>query len=83
VLVDLAAVRDPDLVVDALARGVGVTLEGGDHLATLQRHRRARQLLILVDNCEHVVEPVAALVAGRCRGPVPSRASTWSRPKTG
>jgi predicted ATPase/DNA-binding CsgD family transcriptional regulator len=51
----LAPVADPDLVPAAIARALGVR-DGGDHplplaLAAFLRHR---QLLLLLDNCEHV-----------------------------
>ncbi len=56
VFVDLAPVRDPGLVLDAIARALGVV----DHpdqpvLQRLQRHLRDRNLLLLLDNLEHVI----------------------------
>ncbi|TNH30410.1 AfsR/SARP family transcriptional regulator [Micromonospora orduensis] len=38
----------------------GTTLSPADRVVTALRHR---QLLLLLDNCEHVIEPVAELVA--------------------
>ncbi|MEV7327723.1 BTAD domain-containing putative transcriptional regulator [Micromonospora sp. NPDC093244] len=38
----------------------GTALSAADHLVAALRHR---QLLLVLDNCEHVVEPVAALVS--------------------
>ncbi len=69
VFVDLAPLVDPTLVVPTIARALGVP-DAGEH-PLLQRviealHRR--QLLLVLDNCEHLIEAVAtsaaALVAG-------------------
>ncbi|HET7010986.1 MAG TPA: tetratricopeptide repeat protein [Anaerolineales bacterium] len=60
VFVDLAPVRDPGLVLDAIAQALGVV----DHpdqptLQRLQRHLRNRNLLLLLDNLEHVITAAA------------------------
>jgi predicted ATPase/class 3 adenylate cyclase len=70
--VDLSDVDDPRLVPRTVAAAVGVPLEaaGGDHLGALVAHLASRHVLILVDNCEHLVEAVADLVdvmLDRCR----------------
>lgn len=62
-LVELAGVRDPQLIAGVVAAAVGVTLERQDTLDVLARRLRDKQLLLVVDNCEHVVEPVAELVS--------------------
>jgi len=62
-LVELAAVADPDAVVDAVAASLrvqpfpGRTLEDSvlEYLAT-------KRLLLVLDNCEHLLDAVAALV---------------------
>ena len=62
-LVELAAVRDPDDVVDAFAAVFGVTPRAGQTLAeALVEFLRTKQLLLVVDNCEHVLDAVADLV---------------------
>jgi predicted ATPase/class 3 adenylate cyclase len=62
-LVELAAVRDPDAVVDAFAAVFGVTARSGRTLAeSLLEFLGTKQLLLLVDNCEHLLDPVAALI---------------------
>ena len=70
--VDLAALSDPALVTAAAARAVGVSVDTAivpqEQLATALR---PRQLLLLLDNCEHLLEPVAAL-AGRLLGGCPA-----------
>jgi predicted ATPase len=66
-LVELAPVRDPDLVFDAVATAVGLLpaalARGGTSLAQgLCEQLRARRALLVLDNCEHLVEAAAQLV---------------------
>jgi predicted ATPase/class 3 adenylate cyclase len=60
--VDLAAVRDPDLVPAALAGALGVA-EAPERpiLDLVTDHLRPRELLLIVDNFEQVVEAAPAL----------------------
>ncbi|MCW2631712.1 MAG: family transcriptional regulator, partial [Pseudonocardia sp.] len=62
-LVELAPVRDPDQLAGVFAAAAGVTLQRQDTVDVLARRLRDKQLLLVVDNCEHLVEPVAALVS--------------------
>ena len=61
-LVDLAAVRDPALVANATAAALGVPDLGvrpiADQLAAFLTHRTP---LIVLDNCEHLVDACAEL----------------------
>jgi transcriptional regulator with XRE-family HTH domain len=58
--VDLAPLRDPTLLAQGLAHAVGVHKQASEPLVdTLQRHLSSRQLLLIVDNCEHLLESVA------------------------
>jgi predicted ATPase/class 3 adenylate cyclase len=62
-LCELAAVRDPDGVVGALAAVFGVTASAGQRLEeSLVEFLRNKQLLLVVDNCEHLLEAVADLL---------------------
>jgi len=64
-LVDLASVRDPDGVVDAAALVFGVTARGGMTLGeSLVEVLRTKRLLLVIDNCEHLLEAVAEVVEG-------------------
>jgi non-specific serine/threonine protein kinase len=70
--VDLAPLREDRLVPAALAGALGVRERGGQSLReALVAHLRERQLLVLLDNAEHVLaaaaEEVAALWAA-CPG---------------
>jgi predicted ATPase/DNA-binding CsgD family transcriptional regulator len=64
VWVDLAPVVDPVLVPDTLAAALEFVASPGRPVATeLARHLRNRQMLLLLDNCEHLAPAVADLVA--------------------
>ncbi|HKE36791.1 MAG TPA: AAA family ATPase, partial [Candidatus Baltobacteraceae bacterium] len=64
-LVDLAPIDDPELVHAAIAHTFDVPDDGSGHLVDrLAATLKSRQLLIVLDNCEHVVH-VAANVAKR------------------
>jgi predicted ATPase/DNA-binding winged helix-turn-helix (wHTH) protein len=61
-LVELAALSDPALVASAAARTLGLTL-GGDEISpeSVARAIGTRKLLLVLDNCEHVVDASALL----------------------
>jgi len=62
--VDLQGVSEPELVTAAFGGAVEVHERPGQALSdTLAEHLRARQLLVVLDSCEHLVEACAALVA--------------------
>ncbi|MEU7740125.1 LuxR C-terminal-related transcriptional regulator [Nonomuraea sp. NPDC049158] len=64
-LVQLARVSDPELIVKEMADVLGVREEGSERLLDGLRIRlRGTRTLLLLDNCEHLVEPCAELVAG-------------------
>jgi predicted ATPase/DNA-binding winged helix-turn-helix (wHTH) protein len=60
--VDLAALATPDAVPPAIARVAGVELAGGDAAARLARALAGRELLLVVDNCEHLAAGLAEVV---------------------
>jgi non-specific serine/threonine protein kinase len=61
-LVELAALADPALVPQAVAGAVGVREEPDRPLlATLTDALRAKRLLLVLDNCEHLLEACARL----------------------
>jgi predicted ATPase len=60
--VDLAPVQTPDLVPYAVAAALGRRERSGEALLdTLVRHLGARELLLVLDNCEHLIEASASL----------------------
>lgn len=55
--IPLTAVRDPDLVIPTIASTLGIGEELNEPLATtLQRWLRDRELLLVLDNVEHVLD---------------------------
>jgi len=61
-LVELASLDDPDLVPYAVAEVLDVREQPGHRLtATLTDFLRGRRLLLVLDNCEHLIGAVAAL----------------------
>jgi predicted ATPase/DNA-binding winged helix-turn-helix (wHTH) protein len=70
-MVELAALSDASLVAPAVARALGIVLDGGRPAPNVVIEAlRAQSLLLVLDNCEHVLDAVAELVAGlRRRAP--------------
>ena len=62
-LVELAPVASPDLIVREVGRALGVPDEAGQPiLDTLVDFLRSKSLVLLLDNCEHVIGAAADLV---------------------
>jgi predicted ATPase len=60
--VDLAPIADAALVPAAVAEALGLREEAGQVLTqTLCKHVRDRQMLVILDNCEHLLAGCAAL----------------------
>ncbi len=67
-LVELAPLADPGLVSQAIAAALGVRESGGRPIVdVLQGALGPRRLLLVVDNCEHLVEACAELAADLLR----------------
>ncbi|MFT7773385.1 ATP-binding protein [Roseateles sp.] len=62
--VDLAPLSDGRLVPAALAAALGLTLPSEQPLPALYAAMRDRRLLVVLDNCEHVIGEAAALAMG-------------------
>jgi predicted ATPase/class 3 adenylate cyclase/DNA-binding CsgD family transcriptional regulator len=61
--VDLAPITDPDLVPVTMARALGLPDQPGrSTMDTLTRFVVDRQMLVLLDNCEHLLDACADLV---------------------
>ncbi|MEB4211733.1 LuxR C-terminal-related transcriptional regulator [Mycobacterium sp. 94-17] len=61
--VDLAPITDPELVPVAVARALGLPDQPGrSTMETLVRFVRDRQMLVVLDNCEHLLDACAELV---------------------
>jgi class 3 adenylate cyclase len=61
--VDLAPITDPELVPVTVARALGLPDQPGrSTIDTLTRFLADRQMLVVLDNCEHLLDASAALV---------------------
>ena len=60
-LVELAPLSDPGLVGPQTMTALGLTEESRPPLETLVDHLRARRLLLVLDNCEHLLSACALL----------------------
>ena len=62
-LIELASLSDPDSVPAAIATALGITPQGDTPLVqTVAASLAGRQLLLVVDNCEHVIGAAASTV---------------------
>src|SRR3984885_11111516 len=68
--IDLAALTDPQLVPTAVASALGLMVQIQDPLVGLLAFIGDKKILIVLDNCEHVIGMVAAL-AERVVGEAP------------
>ena len=67
-LVELAALANADLVPQAVATDLGVQeQQGRSHADTLLAYLRPKSVLLLLDNCEHLISGCAQLVTALLR----------------
>jgi predicted ATPase/DNA-binding winged helix-turn-helix (wHTH) protein len=59
--VDLGALTDPGLVPTAVASALGIMMQAQDPFLRLLAFLGDRRVLLLLDNCEHVIDAAAAL----------------------
>jgi predicted ATPase/DNA-binding winged helix-turn-helix (wHTH) protein len=59
--IDLAALTDPQLVPTAVASALGFMVQTKDPLVSLLAFIGDRKILLVLDNCEHVISVAAAL----------------------
>src|SRR5712671_1161756 len=67
-LVDLAPLGDPRLVPSAVATVLGLEIHTENPLPGLVAGLRDKRMLLLLDNCEHVIDAAASLVAAVLSG---------------
>ncbi|WP_207955939.1 ATP-binding protein [Rubrobacter marinus] len=83
-LVELAPLSDPSLVPQAVASVVGAREQPRRSLTeTLSGHLRSRELLLILDNCEHLIGACAALAEGLLRSCPGLRVLATSRESLG
>lgn len=61
--VDLGTLSDPALVATSLAAMLGLSGRSHDSAASLITHLRDKRMLLILDNCEHLIEATAILAA--------------------
>lgn len=67
-LVELAALCDPGLVLPTIANGVNIREHPGESvLATLLAYLRDKQILLILDNCEHLIAACAQAISSILR----------------
>ncbi len=67
--VDLAPITDPEVVPVTVARALGLPDQPGrSTMDTLLRFVRDRQMLVVLDNCEHLLDACAELVVALLGG---------------
>ena len=78
--IDLAPITDPQLVAKAVAQTLGAMEVGSESLAqTLCSYLRPMQLLLILDNCEHLVDACATLTDAMLRAAPKLRVLATSR----
>ena len=66
--IELAPLASGDFIPSAVAQALGFALPiEGDPLANLTQTLKAKHLLLVFDNCEHMVEPAARVIAAILR----------------
>ncbi|MBE3025826.1 winged helix-turn-helix domain-containing protein [Janthinobacterium sp. GW458P] len=66
--VDLSPLEEGRLVPLALATALGVAVPAGDAMPVLLAYLRPRHMLIVLDNCEHVIGAAATLADALLKG---------------
>ena len=61
-LADLSVIDDPKHVATTLATAVGISILASDPVGSLIAYLRDIRMLLVLDNCEHVIEGVAPIV---------------------
>lgn len=62
-LIDLALVKQPNLPASAIAAALGIGVNGTSVLAMLCKSLRDREMLLILDSCEHVIDAAAACIS--------------------
>ncbi|WP_426437241.1 ATP-binding protein [Bradyrhizobium genosp. P] len=66
--IDLAPIGDSSLVASTLASVLRIEIRSGDPIPGLLAALRDRRMLVVFDNCEHVIDAAASLVAAVLKG---------------
>jgi len=77
--VDFSLLEDPALVPQMIAGAMGLAVHSDDPLAVILGYIREKKILLLLDNCEHVIEAAAAIVERIIDGAPDARILATSR----
>jgi predicted ATPase/DNA-binding winged helix-turn-helix (wHTH) protein len=66
--IDLACLSDASLIPGAIASALSVGGVSGNTMSALLEHLRHKRMLLVFDNCEHLVEVAASTAAAILRG---------------
>ena len=67
-LLDLTSIAEPTLITGHLAALLELSLHDGEPMSNLAAYLRERQMLLVIDNCEHLIDAVALLCESLLRG---------------
>jgi predicted ATPase/class 3 adenylate cyclase len=83
-LIDFAPINDPELVSSVIAQEIGMPqVEGRRIDESIAPWLRRKKLLLILDNCEHVLEAVAAIASALIRSCADVRMLATSRQALG
>ena len=81
---DLAPISDPELVASVVANVIGMPQRGGQRVSEgIPQWLKRKNLLLILDNCEHVLETVASLADNILAGAPDVRILATSRQALG
>lgn len=61
-LIDFASLHDPELVCGSIANAVGLNVHSADVQTALSRFLKDREMLLVLDNCEHLAEAISSSI---------------------
>jgi predicted ATPase len=82
-LIELAPLSSSDYLPSTVAHVLGIPLRGADPLESLLSKLRSKNLLLIFDNCEHLVQGTRGVVAAILRGCARIRVLASSRQSLG
>ncbi|MFD1541044.1 ATP-binding protein [Nonomuraea guangzhouensis] len=82
-LVELASLEDSDLLEPTVAAALGLREVAPSSMTTLVNYLADRRMLLVLDNCEHLLEACAHLTSGLLRGAPRLRILATSRQALG
>lgn len=69
--VDLSTLEDPALLPSSIAAALGILVQTDDQMAVVLEHIMREELLLILDNCEHLIDAVSTIaerIAGDAQG---------------